>query len=187
MTNPEMTYHPNGKIKTIIHRNANGKLHNLRGPAIISYNDNGQKECEVYYKDGKYHNDKGPAIIKYYDNGQKEYEGYYKDGKWHNVSGPALISYSDNGHIAYEEYWVSGKQLTKEKFMTKYQKKDVLPEPTPVNNFIDLDHMALEMASEFSFDEPQRMVILDALKLAFNAGFKSFKAVEKSPLYIREA
>ena len=44
MTNPEMTYHPNGKIKTISYRNDKGNFHNDNGPAFIEYYDNGQKE-----------------------------------------------------------------------------------------------------------------------------------------------
>ena len=127
MTNPEMTYHPNGKIQTITYRNAYGNIHNDNGSAFIKYFKNEQKEYEEYFKDGKRHNVSGPAYIIYYPNGEKEYEEYYKDGQWHNDKGPALITYSPKGQINYETYYVDGKELTKEEFMNTYQ-KGVLPE-----------------------------------------------------------
>ena len=139
MTNPVMTYHTNGEIKTITYCNdkgnrhnvsgpayiwyydngqkryeqyfKDGKLHNVSGPAVIKYSKNGQIKYEIYYKDGRWHNVSGPAIIEYFDNGQKEYVSYFKDGKRHNVSGPALIQYSDNGQKRYEAYWVENKNV----------------------------------------------------------------------------
>ena len=90
MTNPKMTYYPNGQIHTIIYYNDEGKLHNLKGPARIEYFPDGQKQYEGYYKDGKWHNLTGPAYIWFFDNGQIEYEGYYvKDKK---IDGHKLIN-----------------------------------------------------------------------------------------------
>ena len=83
MTNPEMTYHPNGQIHIITHRNAYGNIHN----------------------------DNGSAFIRFYNNGQKQYEIYFKDGKWHNLTGPARIAYNDNGQKQYEEYWVDDEKV----------------------------------------------------------------------------
>ena len=111
MTNPEMTYHTNGHIYTITHRNTYGILHNNMGPAHIQYYDNGQKEYEQYWVDSNYHNDKGPALIQYSPNGQKSYEGYYKDGNLHNLTGPAFIKYYKNGKKEYETYYVEDKRV----------------------------------------------------------------------------
>ena len=123
MTNPEMTYHTNGHIYTITHRNTYGILHNNMGPAHIQYYDNGQKEYEQYWVDSNYHNDKGPAIIKYFKNGQKELEEYWVDSNYHNDKGPALIQYSPNGQKSYEGYYKDGNlhNLTGPAFIKYYK------------------------------------------------------------------
>ena len=53
MTNPVITYHPNGQPSTITHRNTKGQYHNLSGPSVIWYDKDGQKEYEWYYSYGK--------------------------------------------------------------------------------------------------------------------------------------
>ena len=45
--------------------------------ACVNYYDNGQKKCEVNFKNGK---EEG-FCIHWYENGQKQSEGQYRDGK----------------------------------------------------------------------------------------------------------
>jgi hypothetical protein len=64
---------------TITYHNADGKLHNPHGPAIVFAD--GEKE---YYINGKLHNENGPAIVWangdkwYYINGERLTEAKFK-------------------------------------------------------------------------------------------------------------
>jgi hypothetical protein len=94
---------------TITYRNADGKLHNPHGPAIVCAN--GEK---WYYINGKLHNPNGPAII--WANGHKE---HWINGKRHNPNGPAVI-----WHDGSKEYYINGKPLTKTEFAAWQAQQD---------------------------------------------------------------
>jgi hypothetical protein len=87
---------------TTTYRNADGKLHNPDGPAVVGLN--GEKE---YWINGKLHNPNGPAAI--YANG---YRSHWIHGKLHNSNGPAVIW----GHGQHKEYYINGEKLNKAEF-----------------------------------------------------------------------
>ena len=94
---------------TVTYRNADGKLHNPDGPAVI-YPD-GDK---AYYINGHLHNENGPAIIR--PDGGKS---YCINGEFHNPHGPAIV-YPD-GH---EAYYINGNMLTEAEFKAWQTQQD---------------------------------------------------------------
>ncbi len=65
------------------HRNYNGDLHCINGPALK--NSTG----EFWFKNGLYHRENGPAII--YLKGREE---WFLNGKRHREDGPAIIDFN---------------------------------------------------------------------------------------------
>ena len=82
------------KDGTITYRNADGKLHNENGPAIVC--TDGYK---FYYINGELHNPHGPAVV--YPDG---YKAYCMHGRLHNAHGPAVTC--ADGH---KEHWINGQ------------------------------------------------------------------------------
>ena len=91
------------------------KRHNTTGPAIKSWFENGQVECEYYYLNGNKHRLNDPAVRYWYKNGLLRKEEYYLRGERHNTTGPAIKKWDENGHLN-EECYIDGNFLTKEEF-----------------------------------------------------------------------
>lgn len=54
------------------------------------------------------HNVNGPAFISYHDNGNVSSMSWWKNGKLHRIDGPAKIRYAEHGQIIYQEMWENG-------------------------------------------------------------------------------
>ncbi len=99
-------------------------LHRESGPAMRSYDNDGNLDEERWFKDGKMHREGAPAIIAFdYDVLFSEKyvvrESYYKEGKVHRTDGHAIIYYNEDGTQRYnskffiEGNWVMTEDLEK--------------------------------------------------------------------------
>ena len=75
----------NGNIKSEAYY-LNNKVHNINGPAFISYFENGNINCKEYFLNNELHNEQGPSVIVYNLNGSIEYKAYYLNGEKINVN-----------------------------------------------------------------------------------------------------
>ena len=75
-------YHPNGKIKSRICKNAQGQHHNPHGPAIQYWYENGQPHYQAFWLNGVRHNPAGPAVECWYNNGQPDYQRFWLNGEY---------------------------------------------------------------------------------------------------------
>lgn len=57
------------------------------------------------------HNLNGPAVIEYYDNGDLWAEWYYVEGFLHKENGPAVITYSEQKEIIESVYFLNGQEI----------------------------------------------------------------------------
>jgi hypothetical protein len=89
------------KRGTITYRNAEGKLHNPDGPAVIWHDG-----YTAHYINGKRHNPHGPAVVR-----SNCYKSYWIHGKLHNPDGPAVI-----WHDGCIEHYINGKKLNEAEF-----------------------------------------------------------------------
>ncbi len=76
---------------------------------IIYYSDGITKHAETWYQGGKTHRNKGPALISYLENGNKKYEYWFQDNFLHRDDGPANIVYSDKGGIESQVWYDHGE------------------------------------------------------------------------------
>lgn len=95
--------------------NRNGNVHREKNPAKIYYYENGDKECQEWYKNGKLHSEADvPCRIFYYENGNKKAEEWYRNGKRHREADiPAQFGYYENGNKKYE-IWYQNDKLNRE-------------------------------------------------------------------------
>lgn len=100
-----------GLCKVLCMRYVNGRTcyNNYNGPAIITFNTEGNLHTIIYYIDDKRHRNDGPAYIEFNTEGNLYAIIYYIDDKKHRNNGPAYIFYY-NGIIEKEEYWIAGKR-----------------------------------------------------------------------------
>jgi hypothetical protein len=78
----------------------------------VSYNLDGTKDHECWFKGNSLHRLDGPAFISYFDNGTKAYESWREDGKNHREDGPAWIRYFSDGRKEYEKWYLCGQEYT---------------------------------------------------------------------------
>lgn len=54
----------------------------------------------------------GPSIIHYDEDGDKEIEIWHNPkGEIHRISEPAIIGYKSNGKIDYREWWINNNRI----------------------------------------------------------------------------
>lgn len=122
-------FYNNGIINNKSYYNEEGKLHNLNGPALIDYREDGTVLLEVYYVNGVKCNPSGGPVsvvynmdgikvaeefknkrITYHENQNIESIYYYDNiGQYHNPNGPAVIDYKEDGTVIKEEFYIDGK------------------------------------------------------------------------------
>ena len=116
--------HSNGTIYSIEYN----KLHNISGPAIVGWHNNGNKFFRGYFLNGKRHNnytrlgEEKPAHIVWYINGNKKYREYSINGKEHNhfvkngelgyKEKPARVWYNENSDKESELYYLNGELMS---------------------------------------------------------------------------
>lgn len=94
------------------------RLHNLYGPAEISYNSKGIIIRSCYYYEGKksgWHNrcrcpsSQIPTLTEYYSDGSLKKETYYMEDKIHTEKGgpPSITTYK-NGKVTMKEWYKHG-------------------------------------------------------------------------------
>lgn len=90
--------------KFFIKYKGNFRLHNPKGPALISYFSNGGVQERNWYRYGEYHRLDGPAVQIYHYTSHIRYEIWFRNNVHHRIDGPAYINYDENG-IPVEERW----------------------------------------------------------------------------------
>lgn len=83
------------------------KYHNIFGPAIEIYFNNGKVDQEYWYRNGKLYREDGPSVIKYFPDGKLRYRS------WNSCN-------SNNCNV-YEHYSINGNLIEKQ-----YKKDGVL-------------------------------------------------------------
>ena len=114
MTNPILTYYPNGQIESEQWMDCSGR-HRLNGPALQRWYENGQLKEERWYQDSKWHRLDGPAIQWWHENGQLRFEGWYRNGERHRLDGPAEQEWGMEGRLEQEWWFINGDLITEEK------------------------------------------------------------------------
>jgi hypothetical protein len=108
-------YYQNGNKKTemyyqcyaYISGNAKVILHNLKGPAVTRYYEDGTKRAEFYFMEGDVHR-KPHSEYSYKDHCYR-----YGSRSWEDIDtcGPAKIYYDRKGKIIRQQYYAYGKKL----------------------------------------------------------------------------
>lgn len=106
--NPKSTHHEDGQIEPEERINEDGEYHNVDGPAIRRWYDNGQLSCEEWRVNGLFHRLDGPALRWWYKRGRLEREAWYINGNRHRLDGPAFRSWYGDGHLEEESWYING-------------------------------------------------------------------------------
>lgn len=85
-----------------------------------------EHDCIRYLNFKKqYHNSNGPALVSYDKNGNVNREEFYIENKFHNLNGPAYVSYYKNGDKKNQIFCIEGKKLTEEEFNKIKNEKEI--------------------------------------------------------------
>ena len=110
MTNPVLTYHPNGRLSSEEWLE-NGRRHRDSGPALRGWYENGLLRVKYWYQDGKRHRDNSPAYQAWHYNQQLKFEEWFQHGVYHRNDGPARREWHENGEFRYRGWYVKGKAV----------------------------------------------------------------------------
>lgn len=105
-------YYKNGKQKCFF-MTYRGTLHNDDKPAIIVWDEIGNKRLIVYYFHGEIHRIDKPAAYRYFENESLHSELYFDKGRLHKTDGPASRYWYPNGDILKELYVYRGNTPNK--------------------------------------------------------------------------
>jgi len=98
----EITYHSNGKVYEVIHRDDNGKRHGL----CEGWRVNGTQKYRWNYEHGKRHG----LSERWRVNGTQEHRNNWEHGKLHGLS----ECWHDNGTQRYRNNYEHGKRIPSE-------------------------------------------------------------------------
>ncbi len=85
-------------------------LHRANGPAITTWDENGQKTSETWAFKGVEHRTDGPSNTTWYSDGQKRSERFEVKGNYHRIGAPAVTMWDPDGWKASEHFYENGKR-----------------------------------------------------------------------------
>lgn len=85
-------------------------LHRVNGPALISWDQNGQKRSETWAFNDVEHRTDGPSHTRWYQDGQKELERFNFKGENHRIGAPAITTWNPDGRKSSEHFFKNGKR-----------------------------------------------------------------------------
>jgi len=85
---------------------------------IVYAKENGKIETDFYRKVKRLtkHREDGPAMQSFNSDGQLAYESYWVNGKWHRLDGPARIYYKKDGKLLQKLYYINNKEYNKSEY-----------------------------------------------------------------------
>ena len=101
-------YHINGKVAKYVYC-LNSKIHRVGAPAVICYDEQGDKIEECYFYNDSLHRENAPAKTLYNENETLAAEYYYCNGKTHRLDGPAKLFYDIEGKNPIGQYYINGE------------------------------------------------------------------------------